>query len=86
MPKKKKPIRNSKKKPMRPTKRSRGKTSARKKKPARSQGETVSMIAVEVSRVESIGVVEESSDVDEGITVREDDLDEHFPPDYGGSE
>jgi len=86
MPNKKKPIRNSKKKPTRPTKRSRSKTPARKKKPARSQGKTAIMIGIEVSEIESIGLVEEASSVGESNTAREDDLDEHFPPEYGGSE
>jgi hypothetical protein len=70
----------SKKKLARPPKRTRGKASSRKKKPTRSQGRTAGALAVEV-----IAVIEEDF-VEEGDATVRDPLDEHFPPDYGGSE
>ena len=84
--KKKKSIRKTKKKLTRPIKRARRKTSARKKKRVRSQSRTAGMVAVEVSAVEVIRRVEDVSGVGETEAITEDDLDEHFPPEYGGSE
>ncbi len=86
MPKKKaKSIRKTKKKPVRPAKRTRRKASPRKKKPVRKQSQTAGVLAVEVAEVEVIGVIEQDS-VDETEVAVRDPLDEHFPPDYGGSE
>ncbi len=86
MPKKKgKSIPKTKKKPVRPAKRTRRKASSRKKKPLRKQSQTASVLAVEVAEVEVIGVIEQDS-VDETEVAVRDPLDEHLPPDYGGSE
>jgi len=82
--KKKKSIR--KKKPTRPTKRPRGKRSARKKKSVTRRSPTVGVLAVEVSKVEVIQGVESVSGADEIEATTEDAMDEHFPPDIGGSE
>ena len=60
--------------------------SARKRKPVRSQSRTAGVIAVEASEVEVIRGVEDVSDVGETEAITEDDLEEHFPPEYGGSE
>ena len=84
--KKKKSIRKNKKKPARPAKRTRGKTSARKKKPVTSQNRTIGVLAVEVSEVEMIRGVESVPGADETDATTEDALDEHFLPEYGGSE
>ncbi len=86
MPKKKKAVRKAKKKTMRAAKQSRAKISARKKKPARKQKEKARVIEVEVLEVESIRGVDDDSSLGETSSGKEDDLDEHFPPDYGGSE
>jgi hypothetical protein len=87
MPKKeKKSIRKAQKKLTRPIKRARRKTSGRKKKPVRSQSRTAGMVAVEVSEVEVIRNIEDISNVGENDAIREDNLDEHFPREYGGSE
>jgi hypothetical protein len=86
MPKKKKAIRKPKKKPIRSAKRSRTKIPARKKKPARKQKEKLGVIEVEVFEVDSIGDAEDDSSSSETRSKKEDDLDEHFPPEYGGSE
>jgi hypothetical protein len=86
MPKKKKAIRKTKKKPIRAAKRSRAKIPARKKKPARKQKEKPGVIEVEVFEVDSIGDAEDDSSSGETRSKKEDDLDEHFPPEYGGSE
>ena len=86
MPKKKgKTIPKTKKKPVRPAKRTRRKASSRKKKPLRKQSQTAGVLAVEVSEVVVMGDVERDS-VDETQAALRDPLDEHFPPDYGGSE
>ena len=86
MPKKKKAIRKTKKKPIRSAKRSRTKIPARKKKPVKKQKEKLGVIEVEVFEVDSIGDAEDDSSSGETRSKKEDDLDEHFPPDYGGSE
>jgi hypothetical protein len=86
MPKKKKAIRKTKKKPIRVAKKSRAKIPARKKKPVKKPKEKAGVIAVEIIEVESIGEVEDDSSLGETRSGKEDDLDEHFPPDYGGSE
>ena len=94
MPKgKKKPIRKTKKKPARPAKRARAKKPAqkkkpvRKKKPVKSQKRPAGVLEVEISGVEVIlSDADDAPDaVEEEVNVR-DPLDEHFPPDYGGSE
>ena len=86
MPKKKKAIRKTKKKTIRTAKQSRMKVPARKKKPVKRPKEKSPVIAVEVIEVESIGEVEDDSSFGEIRSEKEDDLDEHSPPDYGGSE
>jgi hypothetical protein len=80
-----KSIRKTKKKLARPAKRTRSKASSRKKKPVRSQSQTAGVLAVEVAEVEIIGDIEQDF-VDETEAGVRDPLDEHFPPDYGGSE
>ena len=86
MPKKKgKSIPKTKKKPVRPAKRTGRKASFRKKKPVRTQRQTADVLEVEVPGVEVIGDIERDS-VDETEATLRDPLDEHFPPDYGGSE
>jgi hypothetical protein len=86
MPKNKtKFIRKTKKKPARPAKRTRRKASSRKKKLLRKQSQTVAVLAVEVAEVVVMGDVEQDS-VDETQADLRDPLDEHFPPDFGGSE
>jgi hypothetical protein len=87
MPKReKKSIRKAKKKLTRSIKRAHRKTSARKMKPVRNQSRTTGVLAVEVSEVEVIGDVEDVSGDGETEAITEDDLEEHFPPEYGGSE
>jgi hypothetical protein len=86
MPKKKKAIRKAKKKPIRSAKRSRAKLPARKKKPVKRQKEKAGVIEVEVFELDSIGDAEDDSSFGETRSGKEDDLDEHFPPEYGGSE
>jgi hypothetical protein len=83
--KKGKSIHKTKKKVARPAKRTRGKASSRKKKTAKSQSQTARVLAVEVTEVEVTGDIEQDS-VDETEATVIDPLDEHFPPDYGGSE
>jgi hypothetical protein len=83
--KKKKPVRKTKKKSTRPTKRTSGKAPARKKKLVRKKSRIGGVLAVEVTEVEIVrGVADDSVDEVESHVV--DPLDEHFPPDYGGSE
>ena len=84
--KKKKSVRKNKKKPTRRAKRSRGMTSARKKTSVTSRNSTVGVLEVEVSHVEVSTNVEDIFDSGETGTNVGDDLDEHFPPDIGGSE
>ena len=85
MPKKKKgPIRKTKKKPTRPAKQARGKTPAPKKKPVRNRSRSAGVLTVELSEIEVIGEVEDDSGGDETEAVAEDE--EHYPPEYGGSE
>jgi hypothetical protein len=83
--KKGKSIRKTKKKLARPAKRTRSKASSRRKKPVRSRSQTAGVLAVEVTEVEVIGEIEQDS-ADETEAAVRDPLDEHFPPDYGGSE
>ncbi len=83
--KKGKSIRKTKKKLARPAKRTRRKASSRKKKPVRSQNQIAGVPAVEVAEAEVIADIDQDS-VDEVEAVVIDPLDEHFPPDYGGSE
>jgi len=86
MPKKKTmSIRKTKKKSTRPAKRIRGKASSRKKKPVKRRSQTANMLAVEFAEVVVIGDIEQDS-VDQTEGSIRDPLDEHFPPDYGGSE
>jgi hypothetical protein len=85
MPKKKKAIRKTNKKPTRSAKKSRAKIPARKKKPVKKPKEKARVIEVAVLEVESIRGVDDSS-LGESRSEKEDELDEHFPPDYGGSE
>jgi hypothetical protein len=75
----------SKKKLARLPKRIRSKASSRKKKPVRSEGRTARVLAVEVTEVEVIANIEHDF-VDDAEGAMRDPLDEHFPPDYGGSE
>jgi hypothetical protein len=82
--KKKKSIRKAKKRPARPAKRARSKASSRKKKPVRNQGQTARVLAVEVTELEIIGDIQQDPVEETEATL--DPLDEHFPPDYGGSE
>jgi hypothetical protein len=87
--KKKKPIRKAKnktrKKIARPAKRTRGKAPARKKKPVKRQSRTTGALAVEITEIDVItGIGDDSIDETESVVI--DPLDEHFPPDYGGSE
>jgi hypothetical protein len=86
MPRKKKAIRKAKKKPTRSTKQSRAKIPARKKKPVKKQKEKAGVLAFEIIEVESVGDVDDDSSFSETRSGKEDDLDEHFPPEYGGSE
>ncbi|HTC63937.1 MAG TPA: hypothetical protein VK709_13920 [Candidatus Saccharimonadales bacterium] len=86
MPKKKKAIRKAKKKPTRSAKQSRAKIPARKKKSVKRPKEKARVIAVEIFEVKSMGDVEDDSSLGETGSGKEDELDEHFPPDYGGSE
>jgi hypothetical protein len=51
----------------------------------RSQSQTARVLAVEVAEVEVIADIEQDS-VDETEVAVRDPLDEHFPPDHGGSE
>jgi hypothetical protein len=74
-----------KKKLARPPKRTRAKASPRKNRPVSSQGRTAGIFAVEVAEVEVIAEIEQDSG-DETEAAVIDPLDEHFPPDYGGSE
>jgi hypothetical protein len=70
----------SKKKLARLPKRIRKKASSRKKKPVSGRGRVARVLAVEVfSHIEQ-------DFVEEGEGAGRDPLDEHFPPDYGGSE
>ena len=86
MPKKKgKSIPKTKKKPVRPAKRTRSKSSSRKKIVLRKQSQTASVVEGEVVKVVVMGDVEQDS-LDETEAALRDPLDEHFPPDYGGSE
>jgi hypothetical protein len=86
MPKKKKAIRKTRKKTTRSAKQSRAKIPARKKKPVKRQKEKAGVLAVEIIEVGTIGEVEDDSSFGESRSAKEDDLDEHFPPEYGGSE
>jgi len=86
MPKKKKAIRKTKKKTTRAAKQSRAKIPARKKKPVKKPKGKARVIEVEVLEVESIREVEDDSSLGESRSGKDDELDEHFPPDYGGSE
>jgi hypothetical protein len=51
----------------------------------RSRGRTARVLAVEVAEVEIIADIEQDSGNEMEAAVI-DPLDEHFPPDYGGSE
>jgi hypothetical protein len=83
--KKKKPTRKTKKKTARPAKRTRGKTSARKKKPVRRQSRKGGVLAIELTEIDVIGGgVGESVEETESSVINP--FDEQFPPDYGGSE
>jgi hypothetical protein len=87
MPKKKKKSpRKAKKKTTRTVKRTRGKTSAKKKKgPVKKQGRAAEAFSIELAEVDVIvGMEDDSADDSESPVM--DPLDEHFPPDYGGSE
>ena len=86
MTNKKKAIRKTKKKTMRSATQSRAKIPARKKQPAKRQKKKAGVIAVEFIEVESIGDVEDVSSFGGTKSGKEDDLDEDFPPEYGGSE
>jgi hypothetical protein len=83
--KKKKPILKAKKKIARPAKKSRVKAPARKKKPVKKQTRNTVALAVEITEIEVITGIEDGAmdETDSGVA---DPLDEHFPPDYGGSE
>ncbi len=82
---KKKKKKKKKKKIARPAKQTRVKPSPRKKKPVRRQNRTGGVLAVEITEIDVIG-----GGVDDSVEETEspvlDPLDEHFPPDYGGSE
>jgi len=75
----------TKKKSARPPKRTRGKTISRKKKPVRNQVRTVRVVPVEVTEVVVISDIEQDF-MDDAVGSVRDPLEEHFPPDYGGSE
>jgi hypothetical protein len=87
--KKKKPTRKPSRKPARPAKKMRSKAPARKKKPvkklvkkrARMSGGTT----IEFTEIEVISGIGEDA-MDETELAVAEPLDEHFPPDYGGSE
>lgn len=83
--KKKKPTRKAKKNPVRVAKRSRAKAPARKKSAAKAHRRKAGTLAVEVTEVDIITGIEENS-IDERESSILDPMDEHFPPDYGGSE
>jgi hypothetical protein len=84
--KKKKPIRKAKKKPARKTKKTRSKAPARKKKSVKRQSRTAGTYTMEVTEVDVITGIEEDDSIDESESLAVDPMDEHFPPDYGGSE
>lgn len=82
---KKKTKNKTKKKIARPAKQTRVKPSPRKKKPVRRQNRTGGVLAVEITEIDVIrGGVDDSVEETESPVL--DALDEHFPPDYGGSE
>jgi hypothetical protein len=84
MPKgKKKPVRKTKKRPARPVKRARAKKPVRKKKSVKRRNKAAGMIGVEVT---GFAVSFDADNAGENGAHRNDPLDEHFPPDYGGSE
>ncbi|MBZ5660223.1 MAG: hypothetical protein LAO08_07415 [Acidobacteriia bacterium] len=83
--KKKKPTRKAVKKVARPAKKMRSKAPARKKKPVKKQGRMGGGVTVEFAEIDVIsGIGEDSIDETESTVV--EPVDEHFPPDYGGSE
>jgi hypothetical protein len=87
MPKKKrKPIRKAKKKTARKTKKTRSKAPARKKKSVKRQSRTTGAYTMEVTEIDVITGIEEDDSNDESESLPVDPMDEHFPPDYGGSE
>ena len=85
MPKKKKLIRKAKKKVARPAKKTRAKAPARKKKSVKGRSRTGGKVAVEFMEVDVTTGIEEESENGNGSAAI-DPMDEHYPPDYGGSE
>ena len=83
--KKKKTTRKTKKKTPRPAKKTRGKAPVRKKKPVRKQSRASGGVTVAFAEIDVITGVEDDS-IDDTESSLADPLDEHFPPDYGGSE
>ncbi len=83
--KKKKPTRKAKKKTARPAKKARVKAPARKKKPAKKPSRASGGVTVEFAEIDVITGIEDES-IDDTESSVADPLDEHFPPDYGGSE
>ena len=83
--KKKKPTRKAKKKIARPARKARVKAPARKKKPVKKPSRASGGVTVEFAEIDVITGVEDDS-IDDTESSVADPLDEHFPPDYGGSE
>ncbi|MBZ5642598.1 MAG: hypothetical protein LAO19_07555 [Acidobacteriia bacterium] len=83
--KKKKPTRKASKKTARPAKKMRGKAPARKKKAMKKQSRTGGGVMVEFAEIDVITGIGDDSIYETESAVAEP-LDEHFPPDYGGSE
>jgi hypothetical protein len=84
---KKKPARKTKKKPARPVKRARAKKAVRKKKTVKRRKKAGGAVGVQVTGFAvSFDNVEDVIDTSANEAHSNDPLDEHFPPDYGGSD
>jgi hypothetical protein len=83
--KKKKPTQKARKRTARPAKKAISKAPARRKKTVRKQTPKVGRVKVEFEEIDVIvGIGDNSEEETESAAI--DPLDEHYPPDYGGSE